>query len=123
MHSSNLSALSSSNRKNYKANSHYNNGNTTNKNASLNDITYNISSHIPQPTNYQYIQQQQQQQTSPRQLLSPPVSNASNVKHPVAYSTLPHGVLINNNHHFLQGNSGSAPSIDIMSSMISNKGK
>ena len=174
MHSSNLSALSSSsNRKNFKTNStqlHNNNfnniNNGSNKNASLNDINinYNLSSHVPQSTsNYQQFNLNQQPQptnasassttssSSPRHTL---IANsmANNVKqpHPVSYSALPHGVLINNanyntnnsnmnshhayNHHqhhplhqphhlLLSGNSGSAPSIDLMSSMMPNKGE
>jgi hypothetical protein len=182
MHPSNLSALSSSsNRKNFKANStqlHNNNvyHNNIGKNASLNDINinYNISSHVPQPTsNFQQYSINQQPQpsqpnnasavssstssSSPRHtLISNSMANNLKQPHPVSYSALPHGILINNNtnsssnnsnmnshhgynhlqhqhqhhhtlhqphHHLLSANSGSAPSIDLISSMMPSKGE
>jgi hypothetical protein len=138
MNSSNISALSSNRNKNYKsipANATQYNQNVKNHvNVSLNDINYN--SQIPQPTNNYQFNNQTVSNTSPRLLLSSPLTNNVIKQHPstLGYTPTPRGVgLINgthnhqnntNPHHNLitnnnNNNSTSTPTIDIMSN---NKG-
>ena len=133
MHSSNLSALSTNRNKNYKSTpanaTQYNQNVKNHVNVSLNDINYN--SHIPQPTNNYQYNNQTVSNTSPRLLLSQPLTNNVIKQHPASLGYMPtprgsiNGTHSNQNnqhpHHNLitnNINNNNTPTIDIMS----NKG-